>query len=123
MKDYAEQMLPFCYGFVLFSLFFAIFSLFNLLSAERTSAAQSYRTLSQVYLSDMRLYQVICAQMINYSHFFLITKRILRKELLYIAGTRRLLIPILFIDCRRIAASYLTLSFLRRQESRPSHFV
>jgi len=92
MKDYAEQMLPFCYGFVLFSLFFAIFSLFNLLSAERTSAAQSYRTLSQVYLSDMRLYQVICAQMINYSHFFLITKRILRKELYHIAGERRLLI-------------------------------
>jgi len=49
-------MLPFRYGFVLFSLFFAIFFILNPLNAEWTSAAPAYRTLSQIYLSGTRLY-------------------------------------------------------------------
>jgi hypothetical protein len=83
-----------CYRFVTvlyFFRYFLCFLLFNLLGAERTRAASSYRTFSQVYLYGMRLHQVICAQMTNYSHFFLITKRILRKEFHHTAGERRLL--------------------------------
>ncbi len=44
-------MLPLCYGFVLFLLFFTIFFILNLLNAERMSVAPAYRTLSQIYLS------------------------------------------------------------------------
>ena len=106
-RDYAEQVLPFCYGFVFFSLFFAIFFILNLLNAERTSATPSYRTLSQVYLSGMRLYQVICAQMANYSHFFLlITKRILREELHHTAGKRRLLTYAQTAECHLLKSRY-----------------
>ena len=106
-RDYAEQVLRFCYGFVFFSLFFAIFFILNLLNAERTSAAPSYRTLSQIYLSGMRLYQVICAQMANYSHFFLlITKRILREELHHTAVKRRLLTYAQTAECHLLKSRY-----------------
>jgi len=114
-------MLPFCYGFVLFSLFFAIFLLSNLVSAKQTSAPPAYRTLSQIYLYGIRLYYVICVQTANYSHFFFLLLKGFREKNYVISLVKEGCLPSFCCGKQKP-----TMSPLRKQGSRAkkldSHF-